>query len=104
MIASTSVDVIADFYPTLMSHDKLRALRHLDGTPLVVVCGAKDLVTPLEHSRQLAEAVPGATLVVVPAAGHMALLERPDLVAGPLGDLVAGVLGRSGLEPVRGPR
>lgn len=89
MIARTSVDVIADFYPSLMSHDKLAALKQLDGTPLVVVCGADDVITPPEHSRELADAVPGATLVIIPAAGHMALLERPDLVDGPLEDLVA---------------
>ena len=32
MIAATPVDVIADFYPALMSHDKLSALDALRGT------------------------------------------------------------------------
>ncbi|MBE7190378.1 alpha/beta fold hydrolase [Jatrophihabitans endophyticus] len=93
MIARTSIDVIADFYPTLMSHDKLAALKRLDGTPLVVVSGADDVITPPEHSREIADAVAGSTLVSIPAAGHMALLERPDLVIGPLADLVAPAIG-----------
>lgn len=94
MIARTSVDVIADFYPALMRHDKLAALSHLTGTPLVVVSGERDVVTPPEHSRAIVDAVPNARLVTVPAAGHMALLERPDLVDAALAELVDGALTR----------
>ena len=42
----------------------------------------------LEHVRgMMAAALPGATLVILPGAGHMLPLERPDLVAGHLVDL-----------------
>jgi pimeloyl-ACP methyl ester carboxylesterase len=84
MIASTPVDVIADFYPALISHDKLAALGQLAQTRVAVVCGERDLITPPSHSRTIAAALPNAELVMVPDAGHQAMMERPELVNAPL--------------------
>jgi len=44
--------------------------------PTLVVTGADDLLTPVKYSHYLAEHIPGARLVVVPAAGHLLPLER----------------------------
>ena len=33
-----------------------------------------------EHTEQLAQAIPGATLWIVPGASHGAMLEQPDVV------------------------
>ncbi len=93
MIASTRIETVADFYSTLMRHDKLRALDVLRSVDLVVICGDRDLMTPLEHSRAIADALPAARLVVVPDAGHMALLEAPEEVDAPLVQMVSTVLG-----------
>ncbi len=80
MGAQTPVDVIAEFYATFMSHDKLRALDVLRGLPVLVLVGAQDRLTPVDHSREIAAALPDAHLVVVEGAGHMVVLERPELV------------------------
>ena len=48
--------------------------------PLLVACGDQDLLTPLEHSREIAAAVPHARLEVVPNAGHLMTWEQPALV------------------------
>lgn len=48
--------------------------------PTLVVAGAEDVATPLEHAETLAEGIPGARLVVVPGAAHLANLERPEPV------------------------
>jgi pimeloyl-ACP methyl ester carboxylesterase len=48
--------------------------------PLLVVCGDQDLLTPLEHSREIAAAVPHARLEVVPNAGHLMTWEQPARV------------------------
>jgi len=80
MIAATRIEVVADFYQALASHDKLAALPVLEGTEVLVLCGDHDLLTPLVHSERIASALPDATLVVVPHAGHVALLERPEVV------------------------
>jgi pimeloyl-ACP methyl ester carboxylesterase len=84
MIAATPVDVIADFYPALINHDKLAALGNLREVDVAIVCGERDLVTPPSHSRTMAEALPDAELVMIPDAGHQAMMERPELVNAPL--------------------
>jgi len=48
----------------------------------LVVVGSADPSTPPEHSRAIADAIPGARLVVVDGAAHLPSLERPDEVAG----------------------
>jgi pimeloyl-ACP methyl ester carboxylesterase len=92
MIASTRIEVIADFYPALMSHDKLTALPVLADTNLVIICGERDSLTPLTHSQAMAEALPKAELVVVPQAGHVALMEFPEIVNEALGRMIESVL------------
>jgi pimeloyl-ACP methyl ester carboxylesterase len=44
----------------------------------LVIHGACDQVVPLETGRQLAEAIPGARLEVIPNAGHVANQEQPE--------------------------
>jgi pimeloyl-ACP methyl ester carboxylesterase len=80
MIAATPIEVIADFYPALHSHDKLAALSTLRDVETLILVGEKDLLTPVEHSRGMAAALPSAELVVVEGAGHLAMLERAPLV------------------------
>jgi pimeloyl-ACP methyl ester carboxylesterase len=48
--------------------------------PLLVACGDQDLLTPLEHSREIAAAVAHARLEVVPNAGHLMTWEQPARV------------------------
>jgi pimeloyl-ACP methyl ester carboxylesterase len=36
---------------------------------------------PAANSRQLAEAIPGARLQIIPQCGHLPMLEKPDEVA-----------------------
>ncbi|MEV5710380.1 3-oxoadipate enol-lactonase [Actinoallomurus sp. NPDC052274] len=51
--------------------------------PTLVVAGAEDLATPLDHADVLAGGIPGAELVVVPGA-HLAGLECPEPVTDAL--------------------
>jgi pimeloyl-ACP methyl ester carboxylesterase len=90
MIRSTPIDVIAEFYPALMAHDKAGALEVLGRVPTVVMTGGADRLTPAAHGGAIADAVPGAELVEVPAAGHVLMLEFPDLVT----DVLRGLLDR----------
>ena len=89
MAASTPVDVIAEFYTAFTNHDKLEALDVLTGVETLVLVGSKDLLTPLEHSEAIAQALPDATFVVVEGSGHMVQLERAPLVTMHLRTLVA---------------
>lgn len=53
-------------------HDRLAALT----APTLVVAGAADLARA--RAEEVAAAIPGARLVLVPGAGHAPHLERPD--------------------------
>ncbi|HEY3605465.1 MAG TPA: 3-oxoadipate enol-lactonase [Sporichthyaceae bacterium] len=48
--------------------------------PTLALAGAEDPATPPEHLEYIAKSIPGAALVVVPEAAHLANLERPDAV------------------------
>lgn len=76
MISATPVDVVADFYPAIVAHDKLAALENFRRIPTLVLVGTRDRVVPPEASLALAGAVPEAEFVEVPGAGHMVMLER----------------------------
>lgn len=45
--------------------------------PTLVIVGEEDELTPPDDSKRMAEAVPGATLVTIPHAGHLSNLEQP---------------------------
>ena len=47
----------------------------------LVVSGAQDQSTPTQQSREIAKAIPGAELVVVPQAAHLANVEQADRVS-----------------------
>ena len=80
MVAEVPVEVLAEFYDTFTTHDKLSALEVLRGVEALVLVGSKDLVTPEDHSRAMAAVLPDAHLVVVEGAGHMVPLECGPLV------------------------
>ncbi|MFE2425562.1 alpha/beta fold hydrolase [Streptomyces sp. NPDC059373] len=88
LIESTPIDVVAEFYPAFTEHEKAEALDVLDSLPGLVLAGDKDLLTPSEHSRAIAERLPDTELVVIENAGHLVMLEYPDLVMGHLAALL----------------
>ncbi|WP_217167039.1 alpha/beta fold hydrolase [Streptomyces sp. AC512_CC834] len=89
MIESTPIDVVAEFYPAFTDHDKTEALAHFADLPVLVLAGVRDLVTPSEHSEAIADILTGAELVLVPDAGHLVMLEHPEVVTDRLADLLA---------------
>ena len=97
MISATPVDVVADFYPTLMAHDGRLGLRTLRNCPVLVIGADSDALTPLEHSKAIARELPEARLIVAENSGHLLMLEHPELVNEPLVEVVGAVLaGRPG--------
>ena len=88
MVASTPVDVVAEFLPALQEHDKRSALGVFQGVELLVLVGASDRLTPREQSEDIVASVPGAEYVVVPDSGHMVTLEKHEVVDEHLLDLL----------------
>ncbi|HEX7746121.1 MAG TPA: 3-oxoadipate enol-lactonase [Micromonosporaceae bacterium] len=48
--------------------------------PTLVIAGADDPATPVEHARQIVERIPHAQLAVVDHAAHLANVEQPEQV------------------------
>ncbi|WP_434595143.1 alpha/beta fold hydrolase [Streptomyces sp. A5-4] len=91
LIEGTPIDVVAEFYPAFLDHDKTQALEIFAEVPVLVLAGDKDLVTPSEHSEGIADLLPDSELVIVPDAGHLVMLEHPEVVTDRLADLLARV-------------
>ncbi|MFC9956575.1 3-oxoadipate enol-lactonase [Streptomyces nigra] len=58
----------------------LRDLLDRITAPTLLVAGRADPATPPAHLREIADAVPGAALVEIPGASHLAPAERPEAV------------------------
>jgi pimeloyl-ACP methyl ester carboxylesterase len=95
MIEGTPIDVVAEYYPAFNDHDKTEAIAHFADIPVLVLAGVGDLVTPSEHSEAIADLLPEAELVLVPDAGHLVMLEHPEVVTDRLADLLT----RAGAVP-----
>jgi len=52
--------------------------------PALVLCGAHDTLTPLKRHEFMAELIPNATLTVIPEAGHLPVLEQPEVTTAAL--------------------
>jgi pimeloyl-ACP methyl ester carboxylesterase len=88
MIAATPIDVIAKFFPDFDAHDRRDALAALREIETLIVVGREDKVTPVAHSKQIADALPKARLDVLPDCGHMLLFEHHAAVSGRLRALI----------------
>jgi pimeloyl-ACP methyl ester carboxylesterase len=50
--------------------------------PVLVVAGAEDPATPVEHAELIASQIPGARLHVLERAAHLANVERAEAFTG----------------------
>ena len=80
MIFDTPFDVMAAFLPDIHALDVTNDLAPLTGVETLVMNGAGDLLTPPSHSEEIVRRIPGAEHVVVQDAGHILMLEHPQLV------------------------
>ncbi|WP_042389592.1 alpha/beta fold hydrolase [Streptacidiphilus melanogenes] len=62
----------------LMAGTDQRDLLPTVSVPTLLLWGEQDVRSPLTVARQFQEAIPAAELVVIPGAGHVSNLERPE--------------------------
>ena len=96
MLESTPIDVVAEFFPVFDQHEKAAALAAFQDVPTLVLVGTRDLLTPPSHSEAIAAELPDAELVIVQDAGHLVMLECPELVDARLARLLEQAARRSG--------
>jgi pimeloyl-ACP methyl ester carboxylesterase len=71
----------------VLARRDLRGILPTVSIPAAVIVGEEDKVTPVGLSREIHGLLPGSTLEVIPACGHLPPIERPDVVAAALEDL-----------------
>ncbi|GAB1508526.1 alpha/beta fold hydrolase [Actinophytocola sp. KF-1] len=80
LIDANPVRVLADFIDTLGTHNRYAALAGLKHTHVLVLSGDADRMTQFSHAERIAQELPDAELVRVRGAGHMVMLEQPQVV------------------------
>jgi pimeloyl-ACP methyl ester carboxylesterase len=80
MLASTPLEVVADFYPAFKELDEYEALAGLSRLPVVVIGGEDDLFTPVQHTDRITERLPDAVALRLPHCGHLGMIEHPEAV------------------------
>jgi pimeloyl-ACP methyl ester carboxylesterase len=99
----------AEYRERLLRNDRIGILKAVDGVlarqgiahrlsalrvPTLVLVGEHDVATPPEKARAIAQAIPGARLVVIPGAGHTPTLEVPQRVNAEIMAFLDAVEGR----------
>jgi pimeloyl-ACP methyl ester carboxylesterase len=80
MAEETGSEAFVRQQKAIMSRPDARPLLASIACPTLVLVGEGDELTPPALSREIAAAVPGASLVVVPDCGHLSTLERAQAV------------------------
>ncbi len=77
MILAANPGGIADALAGLAARaDSTPLLGEVD-LPCLVLCGEEDVVTPAAEAQRMQQAIAGARLATIPAAGHLASMESP---------------------------
>ncbi len=80
MADDTGVEAFARQQEAIIARPDSRPFLAALGVPALVLVGEQDLQTPPDVAREIADAIPGATLVVIPHCGHLSTMERPEAV------------------------
>ncbi|MFJ6153398.1 3-oxoadipate enol-lactonase [Micromonospora profundi] len=80
MLTATSPAGYAASCEAIATMDLRPDLARIDA-PTLVVAGADDRATSVEHAREIVGRIPGARLAVVGAAAHLANVEQPGQVS-----------------------
>lgn len=83
------IDVMKAIFDGIAFTGEAAAIR----APSLVIWGEEDEVTPLPHSRQIADTIPGARLETIPGAGHIANLDKPEAFNRLVGDFLDALPG-----------
>jgi pimeloyl-ACP methyl ester carboxylesterase len=78
-LAGTNTEVLHGDFLACDGFDVMDRLGAID-RPALVIVGEDDHMTPVKYARFLSEHLPRARLEVIPAAGHMVMLEQPEAV------------------------
>ncbi len=81
MAADTGADTFLAQQRAIMARIDSRPRLGEIAVPTLLIWGEKDGITSRAHHDEIADAIPGARLTVVPGAGHLPTVEAPEVVA-----------------------
>lgn len=84
MMDDTGVEAFCRQQEAIIARPDARPMLGSIACPALVLVGAQDAITPIEMAEEMADAIPGATLVIVPETSHLSTLEAPVHVNGAL--------------------
>jgi pimeloyl-ACP methyl ester carboxylesterase len=61
--------------------------------PTCILVGEEDRLTPVKYSRHLHDSIKGSRLAVVPGAGHLVMMEKPEEFNTHLGEFLSTLRG-----------
>ena len=79
-MAQVNPQITANDYAACNAFDVMDRVGQI-AAPTLVIGGTVDQMTPPKYAAFLAEKIPGARLAMIKGAGHMVMLEQPELVA-----------------------
>jgi pimeloyl-ACP methyl ester carboxylesterase len=89
MARNTGMDAFLRQQTAIMQRIDGRAFLSQIACPVLVACGADDILTPPALHEDMTSRIPGATLEIFAACGHMSTLEQPLAVNQALRDWLA---------------
>uniref|UniRef100_UPI0010411B77 alpha/beta fold hydrolase n=1 Tax=Actinomadura roseirufa TaxID=2094049 RepID=UPI0010411B77 len=97
MMAETRMEALIGLFHSMITTEVISECASLGDAATLVIGAENDRLTPVGHSVRIASRAPSARLEVIPACGHMAMMERPGVVTAHLGDLIESA--RAALPP-----
>ncbi|WP_456697971.1 alpha/beta fold hydrolase [Aeromicrobium sp. P5_D10] len=91
MILTAPTHVLSDFYPNFVDLDLTSGFEALGRARVTVIGGTADQLTPIKHSRRLADQITDAKLVVLEDAGHMMMFEEHQTVTEAIEDVLEDI-------------
>jgi pimeloyl-ACP methyl ester carboxylesterase len=76
-----NIEALKAYAGVTMADPTLRTRLASAVTPTLVIWGEEDRIAPIEIGYAYADAIPGATLELIPNAGHLPQIEAADRVA-----------------------
>jgi len=88
LVGTPPVPTLVGALTAMATRPDSRPLLASVAVPALVLVGEEDTLTPPDAAREMAAGIRGARLVTIPAAGHLANLEVPEMFNASLLDFV----------------
>jgi len=86
-IAEVSPEAYIDTLKAIFETEFTEELKAADA-PALILCGDEDTVTPEHHSKMIEKGLRGSRLRMIPGAGHLLNLDKPEVFNRMVGEFL----------------